>query len=304
VLDAAAAACRAKGLAPVRVLACPAPYLKSIQPPGPWPDVADLGHIYNQVRRAFPDARVVGGMASYFTELNRKRPPAATIDAISCTTTPIVHAADDRSVMETHEALPAVLASMAAMAPGKPLHLGPSAIAMRHNPYGAATAANPNAQRIAMADDDPRQRGLFAAAWTVGYAAAVAAAATADRVASLALNHLAGPSGVLAENGRVRPVFHVMAALCRAGGCALRPLELTSKGLAGLAWQADGKDRLLLANLTSEPIRVALAQPLKGRVLDLATFTAAADPAWLQGEGTALGPTLEIGAYAVAFGAV
>jgi hypothetical protein len=298
VLDAAAAACGKAGLAPARVLACPRPYLKSIQPVGPWPDVADLGHIYNQVRRTFPDAVVVGGMASYFTELNRKRPPVATIDAISCTTTPIVHAADDRSVMETHEAMSAVIKSMAAMAPGKSLHLGPSAIAMRHNPYGVATAANPKAERIAMAEDDPRQRGLFAAAWTVGYAAAVAGA---GGVATLALNHLAGPSGVLGEDGKVLPVFHVVAALCRAGGAELRPLELSDAGLAGLAWQADGGDRLLVANLTAEPIRLVLPQPLRGRVLDVASATAAADPAWGDGGGEALGPTIELGAYATVF---
>jgi len=300
VLDTAAAACAKAGLAPARLLACPRPYLKSIQPVGPWPDVSDLGHIYNQVRRSFPTATVVGGMASYFTELNRKRPPAATIDAISCTTSPIVHAADDRSVMETHEALPAVIDSMAAMAPGKTVHLGPSAIAMRHNPYGTATAANPDHVRVAMAEDDPRQRGLYAAAWTVGYAAAVA---RTGGVATLALNHLAGPSGVLAENGRVRPVFHVMAALCRASGGELLPLELTGEQLAGLAWRRDGRTSLLIANLTAEPARVAVAGSLGGRLLDATAVDAAADPTWLAGEPALLGPTIELGAHAVLFAA-
>ncbi len=300
VLDSAAAACRTAGLAPARVLACPAPYLKSVQPVGPWPDVPDLDHIHNQVRRAFPAAVVMGGMASYFTELNRKRPPVATIDAITCSTAPIVHAADDRSVMETHEALPAVIASMAAMAPGKTLHLGPSAIAMRHNPYGAATAANPKAERVAMAEDDPRQRGLFAAAWTVGYAAAVA---QAGGVATLALNHLAGPSGVLGENGQVRPVFHVMAALCQASGAASRPLALSHDGVAGLAWSIDGRDHLLLANLTAVPVRIAASDALSGLVLDARNVIAARDPAWLDQPHAAFGADLELGACAVLFAA-
>ncbi len=272
LLDEAAAACRSAGLRPARVLACPAPYLKSIQPVGPWPDVSDLGHIYNQVRRAFPDAAVLGGMCSYFTELNRKRPPAATIDGIACTTTPIVHAADDRSVMETLEALPAVLASMRAIAPGKPVHIGPSAIAMRHNPYGAATAANPEAGRIAMAHDDPRQRGLFAAAWSVGYAAAMARGG----VASLALNHLAGPSGLASESGELWPVFHVMAALSRASGAEIVPTEITGEGIAALAWQIPDGTRLLLANLRPEVAEVTFDRPVAGHVLDAA---AAAGPA-------------------------
>jgi D-apionolactonase len=300
VLDEVAAACKAAGLAPARVLACPAPYLKSIQPVGPWPDVSDLGHVMNQVRRAFPDAVVVGGMASYFTELNRKRPPVATIDAVSCTTTPIVHAADDRSVMETHEALPAVILSMAAMAPGKSLHLGPSAIAMRHNPYGAATAANPDHERIAMAEDDPRQKGLFAAAWSVGYAAAVA---KSGGVSTLALNHLAGPSGVLDDGAKVRPVFHVMADLCRASGAELSDLDLTGDQLAGLAWLEGGKKRLLVANLTAEPARLAVEGTLDGKLLDATTVAAAAHPAWRDSGSTALGPTIELGAYAVLFAA-
>ena len=302
LLDAAAAACRDAGLAPTRVLACPAPYLKSIQPVGPWPDVADLGHIHNQVRRAFPAAVVLGGMCSYFTELNRKRPPAATVDAISCTTSPIVHAADDRSVMETHEALPSVLLSMAAMTPGKPLHLGPSAIAMRHNPYGTATAPNPEGMRVAMAEDDPRQQGLYAAAWSVGYAAAIAQGGTAvGGVATLALNHLAGPSGVLGENGMVRPVFHVMAALCRASGAELRPLDIASDALAGLAWRRDDSDHLLVANLGPEPVRLVSASKLEGRVLDASSVAAARDPAWLDQPPSAMDPTIELGAYAVLF---
>lgn len=302
VLDEAAAACRAAGLEAARVLAAPAPYLKSIQPVGPWPDVSDLGHVYNQTRRAFPKATILGGMASYFTELNRKRPPVATIDAITCTTSPIVHAADDRSVMETHEALPAVLLSMAAMAPGKSLHIGPSAIAMRHNPYGTATAANPNAERIAMAEDDPRQRGLFAAAWSVGYVAGIArGGAGVGGVATLALNHLAGPAGVLGDNGTVRPVFHVMAALCRARGAELRPLEIENAALAGLAWRADDRDHLLVANLTPEPVRIASADPLEGLVLDATTGAAAHDPAWLEQSRSGLAPTIELGAHAILF---
>ena len=54
--------------------------------------------------------KVGGGMLSYFTELNRKRPPVDGIDYVTHTTCPIVHAADDISVMETLEALPYVVA--------------------------------------------------------------------------------------------------------------------------------------------------------------------------------------------------
>ncbi|HET7714705.1 MAG TPA: hypothetical protein VFK86_03680 [Bauldia sp.] len=297
-LAAAADACAKAGLKPARVIACPAPYLKSVQPVGPWPEVVDLAHIYNQARKAFPQAAILGGMLSYFTELNRKRPPVATIDGVTCTTTPIVHAADDRSVIETCEAIPAVAASMAAIAPGKPLHVGPSSIGMRHNPYGASTAPNPEGKRIAMAEDDPRQKGLYAAAWTVGYAAAIADTA----VATLALNHLAGPQGVAGPDGRLYPVFHVMAALTEAGSKPCLPLKIDGSGVAALAWRDGGDRRLILANQSGAPVDVALPPGLKGLLLDEGAFEAAAtDTAWRSRGGEALGATVSVAPYAVLF---
>src|ERR1700751_4108680 len=54
---------------------------------------------------------------------------------------------------------------------GKPYHVGPSAIGLRMNPYGEAPMANPHNIRQAMNRMDPRQRGLFAGAWSVGFVA-------------------------------------------------------------------------------------------------------------------------------------
>jgi hypothetical protein len=296
-LAAAAAACTTAGLKPVRVVVCPAPYLKSVQPSGPWPEVVDLAHIYNQARKAFPDSAILGGMLSYFTELNRKRPPVATIDGVTCTTTPIVHAADDTSVIETLEALPAVVGSMAAMSPGKSLHVGPSSIGMRHNPYGASTAANPDRKRIAMAEEDPRQKGLFAAAWAVGYAAAIADTA----VATLTLNHLAGPAGLCDSDGNLYPVFHVMAALCEAGGKPRIPVKVVGKDVAALAWRDGETKRLLVANLSPATVTVALPEGLAGTVLDAANFDfARRGTAWSTAAHEVRGP-LHMGPYAVLF---
>ena len=80
--------CTAAGLNPTSVLACPAAYLKSYQPTADWPDVPPLAEIYRAARQAFPQARVGGGMLSYFTELNRCWPPAEGIDFVSHTLTP------------------------------------------------------------------------------------------------------------------------------------------------------------------------------------------------------------------------
>jgi hypothetical protein len=58
-------------------------------------------------------------------------------------TTPIVHAADDRSVMETLETLPAIIDSAKSIAGGKAWRVGPSGIGTRDNPYGTKPTPNP-----------------------------------------------------------------------------------------------------------------------------------------------------------------
>ena len=126
---------------------------------------------YRAARAALPDTRLGGGMFSFFTELNRKRPPVALLDFVTFTTVAIFHAGDDRSAMEGLESLPYLAKSVAAFIDGKPYHVGPSAIGLRMNPYGEAPMANPRNIRQAMNGMDPRQRGLFAAAWSVGFVA-------------------------------------------------------------------------------------------------------------------------------------
>ncbi|MCB9944050.1 MAG: hypothetical protein H6851_10600 [Geminicoccaceae bacterium] len=298
-LTRAADLCREAGLEPAIVLPCPAPYLKSIQPVGPWPNVPDLAHIYNEARRAFPAARIAGGMLSYFTELNRKRPPTACIDLVSHTTTAIVHAGDDVSVMETLQALPQVARSAHGLAGGKPVRLGPSAIGMRHNPYGAALIPNPENRRFAMADPDPRQRGLFAASWSLAHAAALLPCG----LEALLLNHISGPLGILhdpavhpapgfsARTGPlVYPVYHVMRWLIgRAGEQAV------VKRFGDTAVAIETGRGTAIANTGMDPVHL----PQSMALLDVSGFEAACtDPQWLD-HPTVEGMTLD--AYSVAF---
>ncbi|MGH6944453.1 MAG: hypothetical protein ACREH6_09565, partial [Geminicoccaceae bacterium] len=258
-LGAAARLAQGAGLGLEAVHASPHEYLKSWQPQETWPNVPPLEAIYDAAREAFPGALIGGGMLSYFTELNRKRPPVAHCDFISHTTCPIVHDADDRAVMETLEALPWIALSVRALAGDKPYRIGPSAIGMRQNPYGAAPVDNPGNRRLAMAFDDPRQRGLFGAAWNLGYAARLAPAG----VEVLTLSAPIGAFGVayrktswsqpwFDERGaEVYPLYHVVRGLARAA--SRQRLETTvSDGSAvqALAWQDGPRTVLWLANLT------------------------------------------------------
>ena len=87
-----------------RVAVSPAADLGSTLPGSIFPPAPGWAEINAAARKAFRGVPVGGGMFSYFTELNRKRPPAGLLDFIVHTGLPIVHAGDDVSMTETLEA--------------------------------------------------------------------------------------------------------------------------------------------------------------------------------------------------------
>jgi D-apionolactonase len=290
------------------VLVSPASDLKSTLPGSPWPPCPPAAELYRATRRAFPGASVGGGMFSYFTELNRKRPPLPELDFVSFTTSALVHAGDDRSVAETLESLPHIARSVRATVRGKPYAVGPSAIGMRDNPYGQTTTPNPDNVRQAMNRNDPRQRGLLGAAWSLGYFAHFAAGGARQ----IALGGAVGPFGLLNapadfpqpwfdEAGGLFPVYHVVRGLARLRGAQMRALRVSApREIHGFA----AANELWLANLMGEPRRGKLNATMSGRigVLDAESFvTAAEHPDALDRlERPFAGDEFELDAYAVA----
>ncbi len=65
----------AAGLRLTGILVSPAVDRQSTLPGSTWPPCPPLSEIYQATRKAFPGVAVGGGTLSYFTELNRKRPP-------------------------------------------------------------------------------------------------------------------------------------------------------------------------------------------------------------------------------------
>ena len=263
------------------VLVSPAPDLKCTLPGSAWPPCPPAVELYRAARRAFPGARLGGGMFSYFTELNRKRPPLAELDFVSFTTSALVHAGDDRSVAEGLESLPHIARSARAIVAGKPYAVGPSAIGMRDNPYGQATAPNPGNIRQAMNRNDPRQRGLLGAAWNLAYFAHFARGGAGE----IALGGAVGPFGLLRTpadypqpgfdgDGGFFPVYHVVRGLARLKGQPMRALEISAPREAQAFAVAQ---ELWLANLTREVRQVKLGVPITGRLarLDARSFGAA-----------------------------
>jgi hypothetical protein len=231
------------GLALDAVAIYPAPDLESTPPGSEWPDCPPATDIFVAARRAFPRLPLGGGMYGYFAELNRKRPPLDLVDFVSHATCPIVHAADDRSVMQSIEAIPPILRSARAIIGDMAYRLGPATIGMRQNPYGSRTMPNPERRRIPMAMIDPRQDGRFAAAWTIGYAAATEGAA----LDTLTLAALTGPLGLIGDNGP-RPVFAAVAMLARMAGAERRACRSSAPGKVA----AVAADRtVVIANLSA-----------------------------------------------------
>ena len=261
--------------------------LKSWQPGAKRPERPTVEEIAKSAPDVFPGVKLGGGMLSTFTELNRKRPEAALFDFITHTTCSIVHASDDRSVMETLETLPAIIASTRAMIGEKSYRIGPSAIAARMNPYGKVVLDNPKNGRVCLTNRDPRQRGLFNAAWTLGYVAACAYGGPE----AVALGATTGPLGFIhhrsadhpqpyfdsLDGQALYPAFHVMAGLARGGGHHLVETKLSEPGkVAALAWREDTRIVLWLANLAAEPLTIRMAglqdARLQASVLDSSSF--------------------------------
>ncbi|OWV85790.1 hypothetical protein ATY75_23765 [Rhizobium sp. N122] len=240
---------------PDAILISPSVDRQSTPPGSKWPDCPPLEEIYAAARAAFPGMRIGGGMLSYFTELNRKRVPASEIDFVSHCTNPIVHAADDLSVMQTLEALPFITRSVRAIYGDKPYRIGPSTIPMRQNPYGSRTMDNPSGGRIPMANRDPRHNGCFAEAFALGYAIRVLDAG----LECLTLSALTGPFGLIAgpdepvEQGGRRPLFNTVRTLSALAGAAWQECVSSSPSevLSFVARDAAGA-RLHIVNLTGE----------------------------------------------------
>jgi hypothetical protein len=290
--------------------------LKGVLPGSDWPAQPPLEAVRWAAMVAFPRSRIGGGAHGFFTEFNRRRPLVQFVDYVSFTTTPIVHAADDRSVMETLETLPAIMESAKSIAGGKAWRVGPSGIGTRDNPYGTGPTPNPENRRVCMAEMDPRQRGLFAAAWTVGYLAAFAASGAE----AVILGTATGPRGVIyrrfhekqpwfddADGQRIFPLFHVVAAAARGSGQEVLAAESSAPHqVAAFAYRSGEATQLVLGNLTPRSRGVSLdinhTSGATYRLLDETTFVAAtADPDWARGSGDRLAGRIELSPYAVAF---
>ena len=307
-LRALAALAETAGADFASVAVSPAEDLSFVMPGTLFPDDSPFRRLYAAAREAFPGKAVGGGTFVYFTELNRKPPPADALDFVCHGTCAIVHAADDRSVTETVEALPYILVSGRALYGDTRYRLGPASIGSRPAPFGGPTSPNPRSGRVAMCRNDPRQRSLLGAAWHLGTVARLAAGGLDELILGAPLGEFGlvhhamdYPQPWFDDNGGVYPVYHVMRQLYAASGAPRRATTVSApREVQALAYEQGGL-RLWLANLMGEPREVTL-KGLGGsariaRIGEAGFEALAGNPAALDAEGeetaadrVALGP--------------
>ena len=305
------------GITLAAVAVVPVGDLKSVLPGGPRPPAPELDELYKAARAAFPGVKLGGGMFSFFTELNRKRVPVKQLDFVTNTTCPTVHAADDRSVMETLEALPHQIKTARTFIGKTACRIGPSAIGCRDNPHGATYTPNPNNERVCLPLVDPRMRAQFGAAWIAGYLATLAR----TWVQSVSIGASTGPLGIIYRKGEhaqpyfdqaketcVFPSFHVISGLTRAAGRKI--VSSTSSNTSEvecIAYKERKGTLIWLINLTADEQTVSLSGHGTGAkfigMLDETSFEqATTDPRGFQSRCKPLeANTVKLKAYAVAF---
>jgi D-apionolactonase len=194
------------------------------------------------LRAAGHKGRIGAGTPSYFPEFNRN-PPGAVADFIYFGGAATIHASDDASVVETIGVTDALLASARHLAGDRPIWFGPCTLAMRHTPYGAGLAANPNRIRMPVTGDDPRHFALFGAAYAVGIAAQ-----SAGRIDCLTLAAPFGPFGLVNSATVQTPLAAIQRVLSDAAGAAAIAVT-ASRGVAALAWKSAKGTEVLAASL-------------------------------------------------------
>lgn len=214
---------RDAGFKPDAIIISPSVDRQSTPPGGKWPECL-LEEVYAAARTPFTDIRVGGVARKLF---HRAQSPGAFLPRRfrPSATSPIVHAADDLSVMQTLEACPS---SRDRSAPS----MATSPIASGHRPFPAAKSlyGSPNhgqskgARMPILATPTAPQLGFFAEAFAMAYIAKVLDA----ELECLTLSALTGSFGLLAgkdepfaADGR-RPLFNAVKTLAGLAGAEWR----------------------------------------------------------------------------------
>ena len=188
------------------------------------------------------------GTGRHFADLNRASPLEGRFHAVFFGATPQVHASDCRTVMQNLDGLRQCILNARTIANGKPVALSPLTLRLRKDPLRPRREGG----------DDPRQRGLFGAAWLAGSIAACIRA----RLETLTLfTAITGNGGVMSEKGEeLFALYHVLSSgILHAESAASTIISADEPTIAATAFSTSWERVLLLANLTAQTRTISLA---------------------------------------------
>ena len=234
-----------------------------------WEALADAA------RTSLPDAELIGGARSHFTELNRQHHELpADLQGITFAMTPQMHATERAQLVESVAMQAIVVRDAVRIADGRPVHVGPITLRSRFNAVATSGSGARLATAAALAEGygaevvegatDPRQASDALEAWTVASFAAICAGGVdggsgsgtgSGSVASVDYFETVGPRGIRDAAGPF-PVARAIGEIASiAGARLLTPRSDAPDGIWIVGGtRPDGSWRVLVASLADQPI--------------------------------------------------
>ncbi len=211
----------------------------------------------DRLRKALPQTRIGAGTNYNFTELNRNRLATDTIDFISYSVHPQVHAFDNRSMVETLDTQGDTVQTAGTFVGSVPIYVSPVTLRQRVNPYAhdPKDREQTNNQKA-----DPRQPSLWAAGWTLGSIKYLAEAGAK----AITYFQTAGQQGIMAADGQQYPAGLLLAAVQNVRGGEIIRTETSQPLACSTLLLTDNTHRCwLIANHTNQAITVQLPESVR-----------------------------------------
>ena len=191
--------------------------------------------------------RLGGGSGTNFGAINFNidEIPLDALNTLTFPMSPQVHYTDTFTLFMNLEAQRTVAANGHRIADGRSLSVGPVTLLPRR---AGDTLAR-----------DPRSNSLLAAAWTVGSLSQL----MASDAQALTYHEVTGSAGIVRADGALTPTYHVLADVAGYPGARVAPTVVRATGarVAAVALQRDREMLVMIANLESRPVEVALDFP-------------------------------------------
>jgi D-apionolactonase len=231
-------------------------------------------HVFDQLVRPslVPETPIFVGTDDNFTELNRNRVRPSSLGATGLTfgLNPQVHDSSEAAIIETAEAIPAILATAQDFSDSGTLAISPLVFKARRNIYAPGRVIN----RLGRDDDsvDPRLGSPFSAVWLMSTMAAL----IDGGVSRVTVDEIIGPAGIMNPNsGRSEPLTPFAQivrwfATQRAGFVA-SPSE--HPHLIALYGEDAAGASYAIANTSSLPAEITIGWNGKPATVEIAPFT-------------------------------